>query len=97
MLCSLSCLDAAGAAPEGVQLTLLPLQAWSAVQLSPGGQLHRAEAGVLLSDTPQQQQQAEGADGSTAGSSSHRIVSSRVYDVSSGQLAEVDITQETKA
>jgi hypothetical protein len=78
-----------------MQLTLLPLQAWSAVQLSPEGQLHRAEAGVVLSDAHQQQQ--EGHDGSAAGSSSRRMVSSRLYDVSSRQLASVDIKQEAKA
>lgn len=98
VLCRLSCLDASGAAPDGVQLTLLPLQAWSAVQLSPDGQLHMAEAGVVLSDAhQQQQQQAEGEEDSSAGSSSRRIVSSRVYDVSRGQLASVDIKQEAKA
>lgn len=43
----LSCLTDSGAAPAGVQLTLLPLSAWSAVQLSSDGELLRAEAGVL--------------------------------------------------
>jgi hypothetical protein len=43
-----SCLDAAGAAAEGVVLAMLPLGAWSAVELTPEGRLRHAEAGVVL-------------------------------------------------
>lgn len=91
-------MDESGAAPEPAQLTLLPLQAWSVVQLSPEGQLHMAEAGVLLSDPQQQQQQEGGNGGSAAGSSSsRRIVSSRVYDVISGKLEKFGIRLEAQA
>jgi hypothetical protein len=43
-----SCLDASGAAAEGVTVALLPLGAWSAVEISSEGRLRRAEAGVVL-------------------------------------------------
>jgi hypothetical protein len=62
----LSCLTDSGATPEGVQLTLLPLQAWSAVQLDSDGQLLRAEAGVMHQ---QQQQRAVSVRGYTQPSS----------------------------
>jgi hypothetical protein len=60
------------------------------VQLSPEGQLQRAEAGVLL----QQQQQQDGGSSSSSGK---RLVSCRVYDASSGQLYEARMGQENRA
>lgn len=89
-------MGSSGAAPEGTQLTLLPLSAWSAVQLSPEGQLQRAEAGVLLG---QQQQPGAAADaqgpGGSGSSSQDRLVSCRVYDAGSGQLEAASIAQES--
>ncbi|KAF6253932.1 hypothetical protein COO60DRAFT_1666870 [Scenedesmus sp. NREL 46B-D3] len=43
-----SCFDASGAAAGGVVAALLPLGAWSAVDINDEGRLRRAEAGVLL-------------------------------------------------
>lgn len=95
--CRLSCVDAAGAVPEAVQLTLLPLQAWSAVQLSPEGQLHRAEAGVVLTQPGSEQQQDNSSSSSSSeDDSSQRVVSCRVYDASLGQLQTVSIAQEAR-
>jgi hypothetical protein len=46
---AVSCVDASGAAAgDGVVLALLPLGAWSAVDISADGRLRHAEAGVLL-------------------------------------------------
>jgi hypothetical protein len=84
LACRLSCIDAAGGAPEAVQLTLLPLQAWSAIQFGPNGQLHRAEAGVLLGA----EQQGDGS------SSRERLVSCRLYDAGTGQLQGASLGQE---
>jgi len=77
-------LDAAGAAPDGTQLTLLPLNAWSAVQLTPQGQLHKAEAGVLL---------YKSTDGAELPSS--RLVSVRVYDANTGKIDGASIGHES--
>jgi hypothetical protein len=67
-----SCLSSTGAAPLGTQVTLLPLGAWSAVQLGDDGQLQRAEAGLLLPDHAPAQRAVSVrvyADGQLAGSS----------------------------
>ena len=93
--CRLSCLGSSGAAPEGTQLTLLPLSAWSAVQFSSEGQLQRSEAGLLLGQQHQQAPPAAAADASTA-ASKHRVVSCRVYDVGTGELQASSIGQEGK-
>lgn len=85
----LSCVDAAGGAPEAVQLTLLPLQAWSAIQFGANGQLHRAEAGVLLGA----EQQGDGGSSSSS-SSKERMVSCRLYDAGTGQLQGASLGQE---
>lgn len=84
-----------------MQLTLLPLGAWSAVQLSTAGQLQRAEAGVLLGLHAQQQllkgDAAEGAGGGDGGSTSSRLVSCRVYDAAgAGSLHTAVLGQDSR-
>lgn len=84
--CRLSCVDAAGGVPEAVQLTLLPLQAWSAIEFGADGQPHRAEAGVLLGA---EQQEHDGGS-----SSKEKLVSCRLYDAGTGQLQGASIGKE---
>lgn len=88
-------MGSSGTAPEDVQLTLLPLAAWSAVQLSPEGQLRRSEAGLLLGHQ-EATAAAAAQDGGSCDGGKHRLVSCRVYDASTGQLEAASVGQESK-